>query len=134
MRMLFLPVCILLCLFLVSCTAPSSSPSPTSIQPQSTPAPARQRLKSIQSYVVYYGTGRIDDLAKDDLAIVQPDTLTAAELADLRARGTLVVAYLSVGEVEPDRPWYSDGRFDPVWALGKNENWDSYFIDAGQSG
>jgi len=76
----------------------------------------------------------VDDLARYDLAIVQPDTLTAEELTALRSRGTLTVAYLSVGEVEPDRPWYSDGRIDPGWILGKNENWGSFFIDAGQSG
>jgi uncharacterized protein (TIGR01370 family) len=132
MHKLILPVCFLFCLALASCAAPASPvPAPTQGPTQ---APARQRIKSIQSYVVYYGSGRVDDLARYDLAIVQPETLTAEELADLHSRGTLVVAYLSVGEVEPDRPWYSDGRFDPSWALGKNENWGSYFIDAGQSG
>jgi uncharacterized protein (TIGR01370 family) len=133
LRKLVLPVCFLLCLFLESCAAPPA-PVQTPTQPGSTQVPARQQIKSIQSYVVYYSTGRVEDLARYDLAIIQPDTLTAEELVDLRSRGTLVVAYLSVGEVEPDRPWYSDGRYDPGWALGKNENWGSYFIDAGQSG
>jgi hypothetical protein len=95
---------------------------------------ARQRIKAIHNYIVYYGAGRAADLARYDLAITQPDTLTAKELTQLKAQGTLVVAYLSIGEVEPDRPWYSDGRVDQAWVLGQNENWGSYYVDAGQPG
>jgi uncharacterized protein (TIGR01370 family) len=94
----------------------------------------RERIKAVKDYVVYYGTGRVHDLARYDLAIVQPDTLTPSEVADLHADGTLVVAYLSVGEVEPDRPWFKDGRVDQTWLLGKNEDWGSYFVDARQTG
>ncbi|MBX3083285.1 MAG: endo alpha-1,4 polygalactosaminidase [Anaerolineae bacterium] len=94
----------------------------------------RTKIKTITDYVVYYGKGRLDDLARFDLAIIQPDTLTAEELAALKANGTLVVAYLSVGEAEPGREWYSDGRVDPRWLLGKNENWGSYFVDASKTG
>jgi uncharacterized protein (TIGR01370 family) len=99
-----------------------------------TPASTRERLKTIENYIVYYGTGRVDDLARYDLSIVQPDTLTSEELARLKAQGKLVVAYLSVGEVEPRRPWYNDGRVDLHWILGKDQNWGSYYIDAGQPG
>ena len=94
----------------------------------------RERFDDIENYTVYYGAGRVDDLARFDLAIVQPDTLTAEELNDLKTRGTLVVAYLSIGEVEPEREWYTDGRVDPSWELGTNENWGSRFIDANQDG
>src|SRR4051794_16004415 len=76
---------------------------------------ARDRFDTIESYTVYYGKGRVEDLARFDLAIVQPDTLTAEELTDLKARGTLVIAYLSIGEAEPEREWYTEGRVDPAW-------------------
>lgn len=100
-------------------------------QPGQTP---RDQIKNIKNYVVYYGQGRVDDLARYDLAIIQPDTLTAEELAALKAKGTLVVSYLSIGEAEPEREWYVDGRVDPAWELGTNENWGSRFIDANQTG
>ena len=96
--------------------------------------PARQRIKGVKDYVVYYGKGQGQALAKYGLAIVQPDTLTAQELAALHKSATLVVAYLSVGEAEPDRAWYKDGRVEQAWILGKNENWGSFFVDAGQPG
>ncbi|MBX3066570.1 MAG: endo alpha-1,4 polygalactosaminidase [Anaerolineae bacterium] len=95
---------------------------------------ARQRIKAIKDYVVYYGKGRIDDLARFDLAIIQPDTLTAAEISQLKAKGTLVISYLSVGEAEPGREWYSDGRVNPRWLLGRNNNWGSYFVNANEQG
>ena len=58
----------------------------------------RSHIKTIESYIVYYGTGRADDLSRFDLAIVQPETLTAAELAARNTAGQLTVAYLSIGE------------------------------------
>lgn len=96
--------------------------------------PARQRIRAIKDYVVYYGKGQGGALVHYGLAIVQPDTLTPAELAEVHRSATLVVAYLSVGEAEPDRAWYKDGRVDQAWILGKNENWGSFFVDAGQPG
>jgi uncharacterized protein (TIGR01370 family) len=120
---------LVLCMSWSAC-APAVRPSPSP-----SPAPAlRDRIKTIKNYTVYYGKGRVADLARYDLAIVQPDTLSQAELAQLKAKGTLVAVYLSIGEVELTRPWYIDGRADPRWILGKNENWGSYFIDARQVG
>jgi uncharacterized protein (TIGR01370 family) len=98
-----------------------------------TPSP-REQIKMIRNYMIYYGRGRADELAHYHLAIVQPETLIASELAQLRAHGTLVVAYLSIGEAEPSRPWFQDGRVDQKWLLGLNRNWGSYFVDARQPG
>lgn len=94
----------------------------------------RECIRLIRNYVIYYGSGRVNDLARFDLAIVQPDTLTESELSSLRTRGTLAVAYLSLGEVEPQRPWYSDGRINAAWILGKNPHWGSFYIDVNQPG
>jgi uncharacterized protein (TIGR01370 family) len=105
------------------------SPGRTAAQDQ-----PRETIKTIKSYTVYYGKGRADDLAKFDLAIIQPDTLTADEIKQLHDKGTLVVSYLSIGEAEPEREWFKDGRVDQKWLLGKNQNWGSYFVDASQAG
>jgi endo-alpha-1,4-polygalactosaminidase (GH114 family) len=94
----------------------------------------RERIREIENYIVYYGEGRAEELSRYDLAILQPETLDQAGLKLLHRKGTLVVAYLSIGEVELYRPWYIDGRVDPGWILGKNEDWGSYFIDASQPG
>lgn len=108
-------------------TADQSIPTPTP-DPQS----ARERFKAIRDYVIYYGVGRADRMEGFDLAIVQPETLAGRDLPDLKARGVLVIVYLSVGEAEPWRPWWA--KVDPAWLLGKNENWGSYYVDTRQPG
>lgn len=102
--------------------------------PTATVPSARERLHTIQDYVVYYGAGRGTDLAKFDFAIIQPETLTMEELEALKQQGTLVVAYLSLGEVEPYREWFTDGRYQAEWGLGENTAWGSIMVDAGQTG
>jgi uncharacterized protein (TIGR01370 family) len=98
------------------------------------PITIRTCLRQIESYVVYYGEGRAEDLARYDLAIIQPETLTESEITNLHEQGTLLVAYLSVGEVEPYRTWMEDGRMEQDWILGENTIWGSFYIDANQRG
>ena len=118
-------------LLLSACTGPAPSDHPVS----SAAAPdVRGRMASIRNYVVYYGAGRLDDLARFDLAIIDPSTLTPGEVAELEGRGTLVVGYLSVGEISPNDPWITDGTVPKSWILGRNRNWGSLFVDAGQQG
>lgn len=102
--------------------------------PTPTPETPREQIPHISNYMVYYGEGEADALAAYDLVIIQPETLTAEALANLRDSGTITVAYLSVGEVEDYRAWYSDGRVDAEWMLGQNGIWGSYYIDANQRG
>jgi uncharacterized protein (TIGR01370 family) len=98
------------------------------------PQPSRTSADVVDSYIVYYGEGELERLKTVDLVIIQPDTLDPAQLCELRAGGTQAVAYLSVGEVEPYRAWYSDGRVDPEWILGENTDWGSYHVHAGRQG
>jgi uncharacterized protein (TIGR01370 family) len=118
-------------LLLSACT----SPAPADDRPS--PAAARSvraQMSSVRNYVVYYGAGRLDDLARFDLAIIDPSTLTPDEVVELESRGTLVVGYLSVGEISPNDPWITDGTVPKSWILGRNRNWGSLFVDAGQQG
>jgi uncharacterized protein (TIGR01370 family) len=111
-----------------------SSPAALQREPSPSAEPVRDRMSSVRSYVVYYGAGRLDDLARFDLAIIDPSTLTPGEVLELEARGTLVVAYLSVGEISPNDPWITDGTVPRSWILGRNRNWGSLFVDANQQG
>ena len=98
------------------------------------PIKATKGLADIESYAVYYGVGQADALQDYDLIIVQPNTFTRSELKRLQDGGTQVIAYLSIGEVEPNRPWFSDGRVPQEWLLGYNEAWGSYHVDVRQEG
>ncbi|HEY7400027.1 MAG TPA: hypothetical protein VH989_03910, partial [Actinomycetota bacterium] len=90
-----------LVLLVAACRGGGNDSGPVQVSTPSPRAGARDRIGSIENYVVYYGLGRLDDLARFDLAIIDRDTLTPGEVDVLRSRGTLVVAYLSVGEIQP---------------------------------
>ena len=101
---------------------------------QSAGAPLPSRLADLRSYAVYYGHAAADiqQLSNYDLAIVQPGSVNAAQLARLHADGTRVIAYLSVGELDTSSA--AAPNIDPSWILGENKNWGSKFIDASQPG
>ncbi len=64
--------------------------------------------------------------------VVEPDNVTADELAYLKKRGVRVYAYFSIGEVGPDRQWLHE--INPTWILGVNDGWKSTVMDMAQSG
>jgi uncharacterized protein (TIGR01370 family) len=98
------------------------------------PLTARDYFREIDDYIVYYGEGRAEDLEQFDAAIIQPETLPVEDLQTWTDDGTQAVVYLSVGEVEPYRDWYNDGRVSTDWILGHNPDWDSFYINANETG
>lgn len=65
----------------------------------------RTRFSLAQNYALYYGYGRTQELARYDVAVVEPNGHTSNSLQTLKAAGTLLIAYLSVMEVPP---WSKD--------------------------
>lgn len=121
---------LVLAMSLVACSSDGDLDVPSASPPPS----VREQIGDIKNYVVYYGAGRLDELARFDLAIIDPATLTRDEVAELRARGTLVVGYLSIGELAAGDPWLAEGTVKHSWILGMNRNWGSLFVDASQPG
>lgn len=62
-----------------------------------------------------------------DLIIVEPNHYNRKEVNELQSSGTKVIAYISLGEVNPNR-WYFS-IFEERGFLGRNEAWNSYYID-----
>jgi len=89
-------------------------------------------LTTVTNYMVYYGQKHINELKKYDLLILQPELFTNSEIKELKQAESIPIAYLSLGEIEKSR-WWAD-RIKDSWLLGKNEIWDSYYIDPGSSG
>ena len=99
-------------------------------------ADARVQLKRIQDYAVYYGAHYktlVDELSNYGLVIIDPGTIPdVVERAQLRSNKTLVVAYLSVGEVRLDSPLLSEVPED--WLVGEVTPWRSRYVDVRQPG
>lgn len=86
--------------------------------------------KSLQgrSTAFYYGANpAVDVLSQFDRLVVEADNITSAELDSLQANGTHIYAYLSVGEIGPERSYVNS--IDPAWVLGTNESWNSKVLD-----
>lgn len=65
--------------------------------------------------------------------MLDPDEYTAEEVLALKARGKIVIGYLSVGEAEDYRWFFS--RVKPDWLQGENPNWPGHFcVDANRTG
>lgn len=75
----------------------------------------------------------IDRLGRHDLVVVDGETTRPSEVAALQRRGARVLAYLSVGTVEPYRPWYAEAR-DRGWLLERWDRWDEWYADVAQPG
>jgi endo-alpha-1,4-polygalactosaminidase (GH114 family) len=74
-------------------------------------APADPRLAAVDDWAFAIGAGTLSgDLAaryrEYDLIVVDGEEATHEQVATLRAGGRIVLGYLSVGTIEPFRPWY----------------------------
>jgi hypothetical protein len=80
------------------------------------------------SVAFFYGAqAPISRLARFDWVVVQPDNLSATELAKLHQAGAEVFAYMSLGETSP-------GSVDSKQILGRNDAWNSVIVDPSSEG
>ena len=63
--------------------------------------------------IFYASQPPVELLGQYQRVVVEPDNITAQELAALHAKGAKVFAYLSIGEVNSTRKWYK--QVDPDW-------------------
>lgn len=72
-------------------------------------------------------------LADHDLVVVDGETTDAADVAALRDGGTIVLGYLSVGTLEPYRPWFAEAEARG-WLLERWDRWDEWYAAVDQPG
>ncbi|MEQ8525473.1 endo alpha-1,4 polygalactosaminidase [Gracilimonas sp.] len=84
-------------------------------------------IASQTPFAVCYAKVTPDQLQNYSMVIIEPDFYSKEEMAALRATGTKIIAYITLGEVDTNR-WYYP-RLAEIGFLGKNENWNSFFVD-----
>jgi len=95
---------------------------------------------NVDSFVCYYGSGAIAEMSQFDVAIVEGRSQNAENIKKLRDSGTWVVSYVTIGE--EDKLSKGDGKGPGGYASyymdsdmdgkpDKNENWASYYVNAG---
>lgn len=96
------------------------------------------RLAPVRTFALALGVDPLDAAARRtlgayDLVVVDGGSTTAAQVADLRGRGALVLGYLSVGTLEPYRPWFAAAR-DGGWLLERWDDWDEHYAEVSEPG
>jgi len=107
---------------------------------QAGPDPVRPHaaaLAHVATFALALGVDPLDRAALDrlgryDLVVVDGAT-SAARVASLQRRGALVLGYLSVGTVEPYRPWYAEAKRQG-WLLERYDDWDEWYADTSAPG
>jgi len=74
----------------------------------------------------------VASLAQFDRVVLEPDNTDAGERRAVAADGAALFAYLSIGEVGPERAWRP--AIDARWVLGRNPAWDSQVMDLAHPG
>jgi uncharacterized protein (TIGR01370 family) len=89
--------------------------------------------ESVASYTFWYGTHPpVELLSQFDNIIVEPDHLNDQEIKALKLNGSKVLAYLSLGEWNPQRS--TDQAIESAWIMGSNPNWHSHIMDLATKG
>lgn len=93
------------------------------------PSPDGINYEQLSPFAASYEKVNPDDISNQDydLLIVEPSHYNKAEVEALKNTGATVIGYLSVGEVGEYR-WYFEEMKEQGF-LGRNENWDSYYLD-----
>ena len=84
---------------------------------------------------IYYGARiPVDDLRAFDWAVLEPAHALEQDphIVKTLAPGTLAIAYVSLGEVQPSRPYFPD--IPKAWLPATNRQWGSHIIDQAAQG
>ncbi|MDF2606153.1 MAG: hypothetical protein K0S34_343 [Bacillales bacterium] len=92
----------------------------------------KDRMKLANSYTLYYGHGRGNELALFDIAIIDSKGHTSDEINKLKLQNTLVITYLSIFEVSPHEPIFKELTEEDFWIVDgepvKNKAYGTYLV------
>jgi hypothetical protein len=93
----------------------------------------KERLQQARHYALYYGKGRVDELVRFDVVVIEESGMSIADIRRLKKGGALVFAYLSVTELHPNHPLFTHvTEQDLLLVKGipvKNEQYDTFVLD-----
>jgi uncharacterized protein (TIGR01370 family) len=110
-------------LVLLLAVAHSAAPAPAAVK--------NPRLAQVRTFALALGNGASDrDLSGYDLVVVDGST-SRARVAQLRAQGSVVLAYLDVGTIEPYRSWFAAAK---PYRLDFWPDWGEWYADVAKPG
>jgi polysaccharide biosynthesis protein PelA len=99
--------------------------------------PVRNPLSKVENYTIYYGEvdqDILDELSNYQLVIMEPLQLTKDQAQFLRNKGTIVLGYISLMELEKWNKPFVEKVIEEDYYLRNNEKiyietWDTYIMD-----
>lgn len=88
------------------------------------------KLMANNSVFLCYGKVPVQDIMNYEYVIVEASHYSASEVAVLKQHNQLVVCYISLGEFNKYTTFFNSAKKHAL--PGKNENWDSYYLDLSQ--
>lgn len=79
------------------------------------------------NFGVVYSNVDVSEVEGYDLLIVEPYYFDKEKVQELHQKGTKVIAYISLGEVNPSRNYFEE--FKALGFRGRNDDHGSYYID-----
>jgi uncharacterized protein (TIGR01370 family) len=123
-------------------TAPPTTAAPTTAPP-TTPAPTttiaaatsiRGRLAQAKTFALALGsTFDANTLGQYNVVVVDGEDTQEQLITALHAKGTIVLAYVSVGTLEPYRPWFAEAKA-AGYILKYWPQWDEYYAKVSEAG
>ena len=93
----------------------------------------KDMASDMPSVAFFYGANPpVSSLSQFDRLILESENLRPSELKNLKQHGSDTYAYLSIGEVSPQRSWAN--LIKPEWTLGVNTDWNSTVLDMTNTG
>ncbi|MCB2292361.1 endo alpha-1,4 polygalactosaminidase [Clostridium algoriphilum] len=93
----------------------------------------RHDFKNIKNFSLFYGIGNSEELSKYDLTIVEPLGQNEISVKEMQAKGTLVIAYVSVVEIIEAFPHYKFLREEDFLKIDNNrvmnKEFNTYLIN-----
>jgi endo-alpha-1,4-polygalactosaminidase (GH114 family) len=90
-------------------------------------------FKGSSSFMVYYGKDNVEELSKHDVAIVEPLGQSQENIEAIKEKGTLVIAYISVMEIQNCSEVFNLLKKEDFLIVKeeklKNKDFDTYLID-----
>jgi len=94
-------------------------------------------LSGVCSYVLYYGHPTeqvLEGLSAFDMAVIEPHSYSAGQIAQIKAGGTRTIGYISIMESPAWNVWRTPHLLDSDYLLHDGERhhfplWDSYLMD-----
>jgi uncharacterized protein (TIGR01370 family) len=94
----------------------------------------RARLPQAKTFALALGsTFDAATLGQYNVVVIDGQDAQSQLISELHNRGTIVLGYVSVGTLEPYRPWFSEAK-DAGYILKYWPQWDEYYAKVSEAG